>query len=381
MESRSRAATSPAMRLLDRYLALAADERASDLHLEPTGTGLQIRMRVDGVLHAIEPPPASLVAPLLARTRLLARVDLAEHRLPQDGRFAFEHHGVHVDVRAAFMPVHGGEKLVLRMLQRERDDRGFDDLGLDGDEATVVSRALDAPHGLIVVVGPTGSGKTTTLYAAIEHLRRPELSIVTVEDPVERDVGGVAQIPVDTDCGRGFDVVLRTVLRLDPDVIMIGEMRDVDSARIACRAALTGHRVLTTLHTTDAIEALVRLCDMGVPRHLVAATVSLVIAQRLVRRLCSRCKSIVEPGTSELAAYHELGLMAPDRVAATVGCAACAGKGYRGRAAVFELLDLTASCDLEATPSRSLRAAGLALATALTTTTAEVVSTCPAPRG
>jgi type II secretory ATPase GspE/PulE/Tfp pilus assembly ATPase PilB-like protein len=383
-QQRLNAATSPAMRLLDRYLAIAVDAGASDLHLEPGVAGLAVRMRVDGVLRTLEGPPENVADALLMRARLLARVDLAERRLPQDGRFVFEHAAGNVDVRAAFMPVHRGERLALRMMQSETKLTVFDDLGLEPPDREVFGRALERPHGLVAVVGPTGSGKTTTLYAALARLRRPQLSLMTVEDPVERELPGIAQIAVDEDCGRTFAAVLRAILRQDPDVIMVGEMRDPDSARIACRAALTGHRVLTTLHTADTREAVLRLSDLEIPDYLIRATLSLVIAQRLVRRLCTVCGGAAPARAAEAALFRALGMDAPASVGRARGCDTCGGEGYRGRRAVFELLPMIdagggSRGEVKVTPRRYLLQEGLRLAAAGATTFEEVVSVCPEP--
>jgi type II secretory ATPase GspE/PulE/Tfp pilus assembly ATPase PilB-like protein len=361
-QQRLGAATSPAMRLLDRYLAVAVEAGASDLHLEPGAAGLEVRMRVDGVLRPLDPPPENVADALMMRARLLAHVDLAERRLPQDGRFVFDHAGGAVDVRAAFMPVHRGERLALRMMQSETKLTVFDELGLEPPDSEGFGRALERPHGMVAVVGPTGSGKTTTLYAALERLRRP-------------------QIAVDEDCGRTFAAVLRAILRQDPDVIMVGEMRDPDSARIACRAALTGHRVLTTLHTADTREAVLRLSDLEIPDYLIRATLALVIAQRLVRRLCMRCRTASAPRPAEAALFGALAMEAPARLGRAGGCEGCAGEGYRGRRAVFELLPMFdgGAGAARVTPRRYLLQEGLRLAATGETTFEEVVAVCPEP--
>lgn len=370
--------TSAAMRTLDRYLECAIAAGASDLHLEPCGAGLRVRVRVDGRLRALDPPPPSMTEQLLTRARLMARVDLAERRLAQDGRFSFDAGGERTDVRAAFVPVHGGEKVTLRLLGRGSRPPGLVDLGLPEGDRRIIESELGHPEGLVVVVGPTGSGKTTTLYAALAHLAHPDVSVVTVEDPVERELANVCQIAVDEGCGRTFSEALRAILRHDPDVIMVGEMRDAGSAAIACRAALTGHRVLTTLHTADTAEAIVRLVDLGVADYLIRATVRLVVGQRLLRRVCSACSRRRAPSRSELAAFAAGGLDAPRAVAEPIGCTHCHGVGYRGRRAVFELLDRRAPSG-SAGPRRTLMAAGLAAAAAGETTLAEVLTTCPQP--
>ncbi|MEE8311698.1 MAG: GspE/PulE family protein [Candidatus Binatia bacterium] len=372
------ASTSATVRALDRYLERAVAEGASDLHLEPHGAGLRVRIRVDGRLRALDPPPPSMTEQLLTRARLLARVDLSERRLPQDGRFALDTCGERVDVRAAFVPVHGGEKVTLRLLGRRSRPPALSDLGLPAADRRVIEGELEHADGLLVVVGPTGSGKTTTLYAALNYLARPDVCAVTVEDPVERDLPDVAQIAVDEDCGRTFAAALRAILRHDPDIIMVGEMRDTRSASIACRAALTGHRVLTTLHTADTREALVRLADMGVADYLVHATVRLVLGQRLLRCACDACHRRRCPSAAEKAVFIRCGLEVPDAVAEPIGCERCGGAGYRGRRAVFEVLDRRGAGS-GSTPRRSLMAAGLTAAAACETSVAEVLAVCPQP--
>ena len=381
------------MRALDHYLDLAVEHGASDLHLEPDPGGfatrdvdsggrvsaLRVRLRVDGRLRDVEPPPAHLTSPLLTRLRLLARVDLSESRLPQDGRFTFSRSGRRIDVRAGFMPVEGGEKVALRLLDRGGEGLTIEGLGLAPDARQAFERAIEAANGLVVVAGPTGSGKTTTLYAAIAHLCREDLSILTVEDPVERKLAGVSQVNIDEDCGRTFPVVLRSVLRQDPDILLVGEMRDPESARIACRSALTGHLVLTTLHSSDALEALVRMEEMGLPGYLVRGTVSLVIAQRLVRRLCTGCRGERPSNEHERAVFVENGMPPFPRLPAARGCAACEAQGYRGRLAVFEVYDVCASRAGTAHPTHStLFHNGLGKVADGETTLEEVLAECPA---
>ena len=376
--------TSAAVRAFDTYLEHAVRARASDLHLEPHGCGLRVRIRVDGRLRTLDPPPPSLADALLTRARLVARVDLSERRLPQDGRFAIDCHGERVDVRAAFVPAHGGEKITLRLLARagaladNAARRGLADLGLPREDRRILDNELDRRDGMLVVVGPTGSGKTTTLYAALEHLAHPDLSVLTVEDPVERDLSGITQIGVDEGCGRSFSAVLRAILRHDPDVMMIGEMRDAASAGIACRAALTGHRVLTTMHTADTSEVPARLADLGVADYLVRATLRLVIAQRLIRRLCPCCRVERDATPEERGMFARAALPTPERLREPVGCADCSGTGYRGRCAIFELLDLRR--EARCAPRRTLLSAGLAAASAGCTSLDEIIAACPEPR-
>lgn len=373
---------SPAVRRLSALLAAAVEAGASDLHLEPDRDGLRVRMRVDGHLHDLEAPPSSLVPALLTRVRLLARVDLAERRLPQDGRFSWVMDGfgepVSVDIRAAFLPVARGEKIALRLLRHAGSAPCLDTLGLSDRDRDRLGDALARPNGLVLVVGPTGSGKSTTLHASLVHLRRGTRSLATVEDPVEFDIPGVSQVAVDEEVGRTFAVVLRALLRQDPDVLMVGEIRDDESARIACRAALTGHLVLSSLHASHAREALLRLPEIGVAQYLVRATVSLVVAQRLVRRICAACASSVTTGDDAARWFEAAGLTPPARLPRAAGCGGCQGRGHRGRLALFE----TATSPQDAPPpfaAGSLGAGGLARVLAGDTTLEEVLTHCPHP--
>jgi type II secretory ATPase GspE/PulE/Tfp pilus assembly ATPase PilB-like protein len=400
----SSASRSPAVRLIDRYLRAAAASGASDLHLEyrsaeAAGTrldggrstspssefaaALEVRARVDGRLRALDAPPPNLAVSLLTRLRLMARVDLGERRLPQDGRFSFEHDGTTLDVRAAFVPIHGGEKVVLRFLRRGDRTLSLAELGLHAEQLARVDSALATAGGLVVIAGPTGAGKTTSAYAVVEHMRDPTLAVVSAEDPVERNLEGVAQIAVDDECGRTFARVLRGILRLDPDIILIGEIRDEQSAEIACRAALTGHRVVTTLHASDAGEAHMRLRDIGIPEPMLAATVKLVVAQRLLRRLCRRCR--IEKPAPEFArrAFRNAGIPAPVRIATAGGCRRCEQTGYRTRFPVFEIFaedGENREPEKATAVGNSLLAAALAHVAALETTLEEALSQCPAPR-
>ncbi len=367
------------MRRLSALLAAAVEAGASDLHLEPDRDGLRVRVRVDGHLRDLEPPPAALVPALLTRIRLLARVDLAEQRLPQDGRFTWtldEHE--RIDIRAAFLPVARGEKIALRLLRHAGGAPSLASLGMDDTAHARLRGALAKPNGLLLVVGPTGSGKSTTLHAALVHLRSSTRSLASVEDPVEFDIAGVSQVAVDEEIGRGFAVVLRALLRQDPDVLMVGEIRDDDSARIACRAALTGHLVLSSLHASHTREALLRLPEIGVPDYLVRATVTLVVAQRLVRRLCPACAvtGIAERGTGEWFACA--GLPSPASLPRAIGCALCHGRGYRGRLALFECAVTTDDAPWPFAAG-SLGAAGLVHVLDGHTTLEEVLTQCPHP--
>lgn len=372
---------SPAVRRLSALLAAAVDAGASDLHLEPDRDGLRVRIRVDGQLHDLEAPPAKLVPAVLTRIRLLSRVDLAERRLPQDGRFTWSLNDTErIDIRAAFLPVSRGEKIALRLLRHHGSTPSLEGLGMQAVELARLSDVLARPNGLVLVVGPTGSGKSTTLHASLVHLRRDSRSLASVEDPVEFDIAGVSQVAVDEEIGRGFAVALRALLRQDPDVLMIGEIRDDDSARIACRAALTGHLVLSSLHASHAREALLRLGEIGVADYLVRATVSLVVAQRLVRRLCNSCRAARSSDAGDQRWFRRAGLAAPARLPHAGGCELCHSRGYRGRLALFEVA--TAIHDAPAPfAAGSLGASGLVEVLAGNTTLEEVLTQCPHPAG
>ncbi|HEY2774485.1 MAG TPA: GspE/PulE family protein [Candidatus Binatia bacterium] len=370
---------SPAARAVSSLIFAAVAAGASDVHLEPDRAGLRVRVRIDGQLRDFDPPPATLVPALLTRIRLLARVDLAERRLPQDGRFSWAlDDNETIDVRAAFLPVSRGEKIALRLLRHHGATRSLHALGMDEEARRRLASAIARPNGLVLVVGPTGSGKSTTLLAALAEIRSSTKSLATVEDPVEFDIAGVSQVAVDEDVGRSFGVALRALLRQDPDVLMIGEIRDDESARIACRAALTGHLVLSSLHASHAREALVRLPEIGVPDYLVRATVALVVSQRLVRRLCASCRGSVAAHASAAGFFAAAGLSVPSSLPRACGCDACDGRGYRGRMALFET---AAGFDDAPLPfaAGSLGACGLARVALGDTTLEEVLAHCPHP--
>lgn len=317
---RERASDAPVIRLVDGLLSRAVEARASDIHLQPQERRLRVRMRIDGVLRDFEPVSGELAQGVVSRLKILASLDIAERRLPQDGAVKLVVRGREIDLRIAFAPAVHGEAVVVRILDRGHVALDFDALGFAGEVRHRLTRLLARPSGILLVTGPTGSGKSTTLYAALNQLNGPERNIVTVEDPVENKLEGITQIQVKPDIGLTFARVLRSVLRLDPDVIMVGEIRDPETAQIATQAALTGHLVLATLHTNSAAAAVTRLLDMGVDDYLIASTVSGVLAQRLVRKLCPECRV-------EDAGAFKAG-----------GCAACNMTGYRGRVAIHELL-------------------------------------------
>ena len=333
------ASEAPVVRLVNRIIAEAIEERASDIHLEPFENRLRLRYRIDGVLREGDSPPQRLRAAIVSRIKIMAGLNIAERRLPQDGRIKLAVRGTPIDLRISTLPALHGESVVMRLLDRENVSLDFDALGIDGANRETLMAVLDRPNGIFLVTGPTGSGKTTTLYAALVKLNRPETKIITVEDPIEYQLDGVNQIQVKPDIGLDFAQVLRAILRQDPDVILIGEIRDLETAQIAAQAALTGHLVLSTLHTNNAAASVTRLMDMGVEDYLVTATLNGVAAQRLVRRLCPECR-VPRAVSPELA--RELGLD-PDGSAAVHGpggCANCNHTGYRGRISLLETLVL-----------------------------------------
>jgi general secretion pathway protein E len=329
----------PVVRLVNLLILEALDARASDVHVEAFADGLVVRYRIDGVLQPAPSPPADLAPAIVSRLKIMADLDIAERRIPQDGRIRLTLQDRPVDVRVATAPTLHGESIVLRLLDRGRERRGLDAMGLDAPTLAALQEVLARPHGIVLATGPTGSGKTTTLYAAIEALRTGREKILTVEDPVEYELAGVPQVPVNEKVGVTFASALRALLRQDPDVLLVGEIRDPETAQIATQAALTGHLVLSTLHTNDAPGAITRLLDLGVPPYLVASTLEAVLAQRLVRVLCPDCRREGPLGTPDRAA---LGAAAATlgHVFEPVGCPRCRETGYRGRRGVFELLVL-----------------------------------------
>lgn len=327
----------PIIRLVDGILSQAVREGATDIHLEPQEDRLRIRFRVDGFLREATSAPAALQQAIAARIKVMAGLNISERRLPQDGRFSISVDGREWDVRVATMPTFLGEKVALRLLNKESGVLGLGELGLDPQALERLKQLLKNPHGMILVTGPTGSGKSTTLAAALRFLNSDQRNIVTVEDPIEHRVPGVNQTQVNPRAGLTFGIALRHLLRQDPDVVMVGEIRDAETAEIAIKAALTGHLVLSTLHTNSAAAALVRLTDMGVEPYLVASAVSGILGQRLIRLLCSECRDPFLPGPDVAAA---LGLTEETeaRLYRARGCRTCRNTGYRGRSAIFELL-------------------------------------------
>ena len=327
----------PVVKLVNLLLLEALESRASDVHLESYLGGLRVRYRIDGVLQDAPAPPRRLAAAVISRLKIMAELDIAERRVPQDGRIRLRMHDRQVDVRVSTLPTLHGESVVLRLLDKERGRVGLEDLGMADDTRARFTAVISKPHGIVLSTGPTGSGKTTTLYAAVDRIRTGREKIITVEDPVEYELAGVPQVPVNEKVGLTFANALRALLRQDPDIMLVGEIRDHETADIATHAALTGHLVLSTLHTNDAATALTRLVDLGIEPFLVASTVEAVLAQRLVRCICENCRtsSPLEPEQ-----YTALGVSPAQLPAAWKGsgCASCRGTGYRGRTGIYELL-------------------------------------------
>ena len=334
------ASEAPVIRLVNQLIARAVETHASDVHVEPFPDRLRVRYRYDGVLHEIEPPPARLQAAIISRIKIMARLDIAERRLPQDGRIKLTVRGHEIDFRVSTIPSLHGEKVVLRVLDRTAVEFDYEKLGLPADIRQGIERALELPNGMVLVTGPTGSGKTTTLYTGLLKLNTVARNVVTVEDPIEYQLAGINQIQVKPQIGLNFASLLRSILRQDPDVIMIGEIRDLETAQIAVQAALTGHLVLSTVHTNSAAATMTRLRDMGLEDYLMTATLKAVLAQRLVRRLCPECKA-AETAPEALIERFDMTRLAPAKAITLyhpVGCPACRGTGFRGRRAIAELL-------------------------------------------
>jgi general secretion pathway protein E len=341
------ASEAPVIRLVNQLIARAVETHASDVHVEPFPDRLRVRYRYDGVLHEVEPPPARLQAAIISRIKIMARLDIAERRLPQDGRIKLTVRGHEIDFRVSTIPSLHGEKVVLRVLDRTAVEFDYEKLGLPADIRQGVERALELPNGMVLVTGPTGSGKTTTLYTGLLKLNTVARNVVTVEDPIEYQLAGINQIQVKPQIGLNFASLLRSILRQDPDVIMIGEIRDLETAQIAVQAALTGHLVLSTVHTNSAAATMTRLRDMGLEDYLMTATLKAVLAQRLVRRLCPECKA-AEAAPEALIERFDMTRLAPAKAIALyrpVGCLACRGTGFRGRRAIAELLVPTRAID------------------------------------
>jgi type IV pilus assembly protein PilB len=335
-------AEAPVVRFVNLLITQAISDRASDIHIEPTEHDLRVRYRIDGVLHDAHRSPKSIQNGVTSRLKIMADMNIAERRVPQDGRLSVSHQGRKVDLRIATLPTVWGEKVVARILDTSSTRLGLEDLGFSDENFARYREAYIKPYGMILATGPTGSGKSTTLYATLNLLSKPEVNVITVEDPVEYRLPGINQVQTNARAGLTFASALRSILRSDPDIVLIGEIRDHETAQIAIEAALTGHLVLSTLHTNDAPSAVTRLVEMGIEPFLVGSAVGAVLAQRLCRMLCERCREAYQPQPQDLL---DLGFPTVDGPAPTlhraVGCTACSGTGYRGRMALHEVMTVS----------------------------------------
>jgi len=339
----------PVIRMVNAILIEAIQQGASDIHFEPNEEGLSIRYRIDGCLQRRHTPPRETQIQMLTRIKVMSKMDIAEHRLPQDGRIKLRHGGREIDFRVSTLPIVHGERIVLRILDKGNVLLGLDRIGMETKVLKSFRKLTQMPEGIVLVTGPTGSGKTTTLYSAISEINDSETNIITVEDPVEYKIPGISQMNVNPRIELDFAKGLRHILRQDPDVIMIGEIRDRETAEIAIQASLTGHLVLSTLHTNDAPSALTRLADMGIEPYLLASSILGVIAQRLVRQICPACKTAYDPTDEELS---ELGLKRKGKFYKGKGCPQCFETGYKGRHAIYELMQVSGKIKLQVLKSQ-----------------------------
>ncbi len=355
---RDMASEVPVIRIVNQMISRALESRASDIHIEPYESELKIRYRIDGILHDMESPPRQMKSAIISRFKILAQLNIAERRLPQDGRFKVKVAGKDVDLRISTIPTLYGESVVIRLLERSQIFTDLHSLGFPDDTHQRFSEMITKPHGMVLVTGPTGSGKTTTLYGALQKINDPGKKIITVEDPVEYQLAGINQIQVKPQIGLTFANGLRSIVRQDPDIIMIGEIRDFETAEIAVQAALTGHLVLSTLHTNDSAGAISRLLEMGVQDYLLASSLLGVLAQRLVRRLCMNCRKEVPFEGTKVEGWVD----PPDTVWGPTGCEACSGTGYIGRIGIYELLRISPAVSkliVEHTDAGSIRSFAL----------------------
>jgi general secretion pathway protein E len=360
---RDMAFDAPVVRLVNLLIENAVTSDASDIHIEPFEDNLRVRYRIDGVLFDAETPPRRLKAAVTSRIKIMAELNIAERRLPQDGRIRMNLQGRRLDIRVSTIPTIHGESVVMRILDRATVLLPFERLGFDPRTQRYIDRLIQLPHGMLLVTGPTGSGKTTTLYAALDKINSPEKKIITIEDPVEYQLRGVNQIHVKPKIGLTFAAGLRHIVRQDPDVIMVGEIRDLETAEISIHAALTGHLVFSTLHTNDAPGALTRLLDMGAEPFLVSSVLEGVLAQRLVRIICAACRQPYEPAGKELRAVGIEALPRGVTLSRGKGCAECRGTGYRGRTGIYEFLPMTEelrSLTLRKSPGHEIRQRAIA---------------------
>ncbi len=338
------ASKTPVVKLVNHILFQAVKQEASDIHIEPYEKEVRVRYRVDGVMFLAVTPPKRIQSALVSRIKIMSNLDIAEKRNPQDGRIEIKVAGKEIDIRVSILPVVYGERVVMRLLDRSKTFAKLDSLGFSDRDFKVLTHAISQPNGIVFVTGPTGSGKTTTLYSILARINSPEVNLITVEDPVEYQISGINQVQVNEKIGLTFAAALRSILRQDPDVVMIGETRDVETAQIAVQASLTGHLVLSTLHTNSAPATITRLLDMGVEPFLISSTVTAILAQRLVRKLCDACK---ETYTPEADVLSTLGITQQEATQMTfykaVGCSKCMGSGYSGRLPIFEIMVMSPS--------------------------------------
>lgn len=330
---------SPIIQLVNQILLTAVKSEASDIHIDPSDIEFKIRYRIDGVLGTERTLPKVILSKLISRIKVMSHMDITETRMPQDGRIKTIIEGRPIDLRISTLPTIRGEKAVMRVLDLSRDTKGLDRLGLTDFERQIFEKLVHRPNGIVLVSGPTGSGKTTTLYATLDQLNADDVNIITVEDPVEIELEGVNQVNINPDIDFTFANALRSILRQDPNIIMVGEIRDSETAEIAVKASLTGHLVLSTIHTNSAVKTITRLIDMGIDSFLVASSLSGVVAQRLLRLVCPHCSKTDEPTKSERDVFERNG-MTIDKLKRAVGCELCNNKGYKGRTAIFEILDV-----------------------------------------
>ncbi|WP_183140279.1 GspE/PulE family protein [Pseudomonas syringae] len=387
------ASEAPVIRLVNLILQRAVEQRASDIHIEPFESQLKVRYRIDGVLHEAEAPPSSSSAAVISRVKIMARLDIAERRLPQDGRIMLRIQGKELDLRVSTVPTSFGESVVMRLLDRQTINFDFPSLGFDGERLDEFLDVLERPHGILLVTGPTGSGKTTTLYTTLKKLATSEVNLCTIEDPIEMVEPAFNQMQVQHNIDLSFAAGVRALMRQDPDIIMIGEIRDLETAEMAIQAALTGHLVLSTLHTNDAPSAISRMLELGVPHYLLKATILGVMAQRLVRTLCPHCKAPINLNETDWQTLtRPWQAPVPPGAHQAVGCVECRDTGYRGRAGVYEIMVMSdnikalISADLDLTAmrrqafkegTRSLRLSGAQKVSAGLTTLEEVLRVTP----
>ncbi|MBU2541124.1 MAG: Flp pilus assembly complex ATPase component TadA [Candidatus Omnitrophica bacterium] len=355
----AKAEEAPVVKLVDLIIRQAIDERASDIHIEPYKERISLRYRIDGALYDIPPPAKHLHLPIISRIKILAKMDIAEKRLPQDGAFMVRSEKRAIDLRISTIPTVYGEKVVIRLLDRSQLPLELTQLGLEQKQLEIFRQAISSPHGMIFLTGPTGSGKTTTLYAALSEINSPHKNIITVEDPVEYRLDGISQVQIKPEIGLTFATALRSFLRQDPDIMMVGEVRDLETGRICVRSALTGHLVLSTLHTNDAPSAITRLVDIGVEPYLLMPALLLVVAQRLVRKLCPDCKEAYEPSGEKLGNTK----LNADLIYRAKGCEKCNQIGYRGRVGVYEVMSINEEIShfaLEGVETAKIREASIA---------------------